>query len=79
MAFRAERISESRKIILNAPLNAVFRLFGPIEEARWAPGWEPNVLFLPEGAIQEHIVFTTKGHHDHEAEYTWTMIQRARS
>jgi len=73
MAFKAERVTEVRQIILNGTPEKVFPLFGPIEEAKWAPGWAPNVVFSTNAGIEEHMVFTTKGHHQQEADYTWIV------
>ena len=73
MSFKAERISESRQITLNGDLKAVFPLFGPIEESKWAPGWAPNITSSMNAAIEEHMIFTTKAHHAQEADYTWIV------
>ena len=73
MSFKAERISESRQITLNGDLKAVFPLFGPIEESKWAPGWAPNIVSPMNVAIEEHMIFTTKAHHGQEADYTWIV------
>ena len=37
---------------VDSPVETVFPLFGPAEEARWAPGWQPHWLF-PERSIAE--------------------------
>jgi hypothetical protein len=34
------------------PIEDVFPLYGPVEEARWAPGWEPNWVY-PDKAVVE--------------------------
>jgi hypothetical protein len=73
MAFKAERISRQSTITLSAPVETVFRLFGAIEEEKWAPGWRPTVVFSDSGTIQDQMVFTTKGHQDLEPDYTWTV------
>jgi len=77
MSFKAERISERRQITLNGGLNTVFPLFGPVEEAKWAPGWSPNFVLSTDNTIEEHTVFTTKAHHPQEADYTWVISKYA--
>lgn len=37
------------------PVDSVFPLYGPVKEARWAPGWEPRWLF-PDCASAEASV-----------------------
>jgi hypothetical protein len=41
----AKRISRSSTITLNAPLEKVFPLFGPIKEMEWAEGWQPEIMY----------------------------------
>jgi hypothetical protein len=77
MSFKAEKNSESRQITLNGGLKTVFPLFGPVEEAKWAPGWAPNLVFSTDNAIEEHTVFTTKAHHPQEVDYTWVISKYA--
>lgn len=72
-AFKAERISKTSLITLNAPLKSVFPLFGPVKEKEWAAGWEPQVLYLTADLIEEHMVFKTQSHHGHEPDSTWTV------
>ena len=73
MAFTAERTSRRSTIILTAPLERVFPLFGALEETKWAPGWSPKVVFTDSGAMQDQMVFTTEGEQELEANYTWTV------
>ena len=73
MGCNAERISRCRKITLEGNLTAVFPLFGPIDEAKWATGWAPEVLYPPNGTLEEHMVFQTIPHHATESLLTWTV------
>ena len=70
---KAERITKTARITLNGDLEQVFALFGPIEEGKWAPGWNPKVLYLEQGFIEEHMVFITEAHAGQETDYTWTV------
>ena len=67
------RISRTSAITLNAPLTKVFPLFGPIKEKEWTAGWEPEVLYSTTGLVEEHMVFKTRSHHEHEPDFTWTV------
>ena len=68
------RISRTNSIVLEAPLNEVFPLFGPIREKEWAAGWNPEILYSNSDLIEEHMVFKTVAHHGHlEPDYVWTV------
>ncbi len=69
---KSARISKTRVITLNAPLDQVFPLFGPIKEKEWAAGWEPQVLYASSD-LEEHMVFRTQSHHGQEPDSTWTV------
>jgi hypothetical protein len=70
--FKSARISKTRAITLNAPLEKVFPLFGPVKEKGWAAGWEPHLIY---GAtdLEEHMVFQTQSHHGQEPDSIWTV------
>ena len=40
--FKAQRLSRTGVITLNASLDQVFPLFGPMREMEWAEGWQPE-------------------------------------
>ena len=66
-------ISRTRTISLNAPLQVVFPLFGPVEEKKWAHGWDPMEI-NPEGAVFElGMHFKTRSDHTHEDYYQWKL------
>jgi hypothetical protein len=71
--FKSERISRTSTITLNAPLERVFPLFGPVREKEWAAGWEPQVLYSTTDFVEEHMVFKTRSHHGQEPDSTWTV------
>lgn len=75
--FHAQRIAETRRIKLNAPLQIVFPLFGPIKEKLWVKGWEPEILFLDAAEIAEHMIFRTPPRFEKEPPYTWILSKYA--
>jgi hypothetical protein len=75
--FHAQRISQTRCIKLNAPVQTVFPLFGPITEKLWVKGWEPEILFLDAEEIAEHMIFRTPPRFEQEPPYTWILSKYA--
>lgn len=69
----ANRISRTSTIILKAPLETVFPLFGPIKEMEWAEGWQPEIIYSQADNIETHMVFKTKAHGHGEPDYIWTV------
>jgi hypothetical protein len=59
-------------IRLAGPPEVVFPLFGPIEERRWEPSWNPTILYPPSGAPQRDAVFTAT-HADGTPSF-WTIV-----
>ena len=57
----AGHVDLSGAITLHAPVERVFPLFAPVEEAKWAEGWAPVILY--QGKNREGTVFTTSGTH----------------
>lgn len=72
LSFKAQRLHRSASILIEAPVEKVFPLFGPVREKEWADGWEPEVLFTNDPLAEEHMIFQTKGNED-EGKYTWTV------
>lgn len=54
-----EQRTQSFTILLQGSVADAIPLFGPVQEAEWAPGWAPRFLHPPEGAQREGVVFTT--------------------
>jgi hypothetical protein len=73
-SFQAERVQRIASIIVNAPVETAFPLFGPIREKEWAAGWEPSILLSKDMLIEEHMIFQTKGQ-EGEGKYTWAVTQ----
>jgi hypothetical protein len=71
--FKSKRISRTSTIILKAPLEKVFPLFGPLKEKEWAEGWNPEIVYSDADYVEERMVFKTKTHGHGETEYTWTV------
>jgi len=47
---------------LAAPPREVFALLGPVEEKKWARGWEPRFAFPVGGGDEPGAVFSIAGH-----------------
>jgi len=58
--FKAKRITRTSSIILNASLKRVFPFFGPIEEKKWAHGWNPQIIFSSTNKLEPKMVFKTQ-------------------
>jgi len=68
-------ISRAAMIQLNDTMHKVFPLFGPIEEKRWAKGWNPTEI-LPDGAVfEENMRFKTRSDNPHEAWFYWELLR----
>ena len=55
----SEHIELEHQIILDAPINKVFRLFTPSEERKWDRDFDPEFLYPENGKMREDAVFTT--------------------
>lgn len=73
----AERISRSAEFTVNAPVEKVFPLFGPVREREWADGWNPRMVYSTTNLVDEHMVFTTEPRFEGEPDYTWVVTQYA--
>ena len=70
--FNAMRVTRTANIRLDAPPDVVFPLFGPLDERRWEPSWNPTILYPPSGATQRDAVFTAT-HADGTPSF-WTIV-----
>ena len=73
--FKAERVQKSATFQVNAPIEKVFPLFGPIREKEWAAGWEPQIIYSTNLEVEEHMIFKTSAKHHGEGEYLWVVTQ----
>ena len=71
--FKAKRISRTSSIILNASLKTVFPLFGPIEEKKWAYGWNPQIIFSSTNRLEQKMIFKTGHREKDENDYIWIV------
>lgn len=67
------QISKEAIISLNGNVKEVFPLFGYWEEKKWAYGWNPELVYPQEPAVNEGIVFKTKSSFSDESYYTWII------
>jgi hypothetical protein len=61
-------VRRAGQITLRGPVDKVFPLFGPVDEAKWAPGWEPSIQY--GGNAELGTVFTT---HSSPHPATWII------
>jgi uncharacterized protein YndB with AHSA1/START domain len=70
--FKAERVIRTATLTLHATPERVFPLFGPVREAEWADGWQPNMIYAESELAEERgAVFTTT--HPGEADTIWMI------
>ncbi|HWW92058.1 MAG TPA: hypothetical protein VN375_01740 [Vicinamibacteria bacterium] len=55
------RLTRSYTQHLDALPAVVFPLLGPVQEKKWAHGWDPAFVYPPGGADERGCVFTTGG------------------
>lgn len=60
-------------MVINAPVEDVFPLLGPIREYDWIPGWEADMIWSESGFAEEGAIFQTALHGD--VEETWVISQ----
>jgi hypothetical protein len=71
-AHKLLREQRTISILLNAPADSTFPLFGPAEEAKWAPRWRPQFVYPRDGRqTPEGAVFLTTA--DTGRETIWIM------
>jgi hypothetical protein len=56
--FHAKQALRTGTIRLDGSIEKVFPLFTPIEEKKWAPGWDPKPVWPANGEVVEGMVFT---------------------
>ncbi|HMJ70836.1 MAG TPA: SRPBCC family protein [Cyclobacteriaceae bacterium] len=72
---QTSRIHQSGTIRLDAPIDKVFPLFGPIREKDWAHGWDPQVIYPKDTLVEKQMVFCTRGGlHGSTETYTWVVV-----
>lgn len=73
--FKAERISRTASFLVQAPIEKVFPLFGPVREMEWAQGWNPHLIYSETKEVEERMIFETSGKFEEEDKYTWVITQ----
>lgn len=67
------QISRTAPIVVNDRIERTFLLFGPMQEKRWAHGWNPEWIFPGEDYFSKGIVFQTPSFHEKEPNFTWVL------
>ena len=76
--FKSEKVSKTASFIIHSNIETVFPLFGAFEERKWAPHWEPILIYPDKEIIEEGTTFKIDGHgHGHgvESEYLWIVTK----
>lgn len=58
--FKAQKISRTASFVVNSRIDQVFPLYGAFEERKWAPGWEPILMYPEKEIIEEGTTFKTE-------------------
>jgi len=74
--FSAKRVSRVQSLQLNDVIEKAFPLFEPINEKKWAYGWELELIYPKTEVIAEGLVFKTKGHATDEKIWTLTKLDK---
>lgn len=73
--FKSKRVQRFAVFKVNAPVQIVFPLFGPMKEKLWAAGWEPEIIYSTTNDVEEHMVFKTNSGHGESEPYLWVINQ----
>ncbi len=76
--FTSERISRTASFTVNGTIESVFPLFGAFEERKWAPGWEPVLIYPDREIIEEGTAFKieARGHgHGSAGDLLWIVLK----
>ncbi len=55
----SDRVRRSATLRLEGPIEKVFPLFDPVNEAKWADGWAIEPVWPADGRVETGMVFTT--------------------
>lgn len=70
--FTSEKLSRTAEIVLEGDPGEVFPLFNPLEEPKWAPQFQPIVIYPADRQVQEGMTFKTAAN-EHEGELVWRI------
>ncbi|MDD5544094.1 MAG: hypothetical protein PHX83_13055 [Acidobacteriia bacterium] len=70
--FIAASIILTGTINLNGPIDEVFKLFSPMGEKMWVPGWSPELIHPAGVDWQEGMIFRTQ---EEKGPAIWTVLQ----
>jgi len=48
------------RVKLSASVGQAFQMFSPLGEKLWVPGWDPELLYPPNVAWEEGLIFRTR-------------------
>ena len=70
--FVPRSITLQGRIQIAAPANAAFRMFSPLGEKLWVPGWDPELLYPANSTWQEGLIFRTR---EETGDAVWIVSQ----
>jgi hypothetical protein len=70
---KSEQYSRTASIVIHAPIEKAFYLFGAWEERKWAPDWNPTPVFPPVEDISKGSIFKTPSHVPGEDSVIWLV------
>lgn len=73
--FSPERVSKSATITINTTVDQVFPLFGALEEKKWEPSWNPEIIFPATGNMEEGLIFRTPDHARDAPPVAWIVVK----
>ena len=72
--FTSQKISKTASFMVNSKIDQVFSLYGAFEERKWAPGWEPVLIYPEKEVIEEGTTFKTELKNDDSLEDSFLWI-----
>lgn len=75
LKFKSEKVSRTATILLNGKIETVFPLFGAFEERKWAPYFQPELIWPATEVIEEGTIFRTASRGFGETEFIWRVIK----
>lgn len=72
--FRGKRITRTAEFNVRGPLEDIYPLFGPVEEMKWARGWNPEIIYPAGKKVAEKMVFRVAHDNPHSGMETLIWV-----
>ena len=76
--FTSKRISKTASFVVNEHIDNVFPLYGAFEERKWAPHWNPVLIYPEKEIMEEGTVFKVEAHghgYGGEDDFLWIVAK----